>query len=528
MFEINLDSIKQKVSQVVESTVEIAKEIGSEATQIAKEIGDDVAQKAKEIGSGATQIAKEIGGDVAQKAKEIGSEATQIAKEIGDGVAQKAKDAALQIAYTVTNSDIPDAAVRNVTEIYDNIKTLMEKNETHMEHRILMMGGRRAGKSTILSSILSQLREKTPGTICTIIDKTDYTQQIETNAGSKPLPTLDIKQNEVKRYLSKRQLNTEFLVDMNPTYGKASYILEVSANNTTIDLEFIDVPGEWMRANVAEHAQLQSFVESSDVFVIVIDTPFLMNTDDDEGASVNLVYNRINEITQAMSRMKVDSPNDLKQIILCPVKCEKWLHQGKADLVVSKVLKSYRDLINRWVTTPEVTIQIMPIETIGGLESSRMLPAKLFFKDDDDLTGASCSIDPLTNTITNKDGHIMRQTANSRVEDDPFWSIDYIDIPLSWYSLNGAGLKPRFCEQPGFHILKFLVEKEEKAIKSRADYEKEKLYQKHPFWRWLTKVFNPTFGVYFPIWKNVISKLSTDNYIKTEDDGFCYVRSKIA
>lgn len=487
MLNISLDKIKQKATDFIDTTTEVIN-------------------------------------DAAHLAKELGSELTKKTIKTSQELSVSVKDNIMARNVRTKMTDLIDAR----TESYPNVKKFIKKAETSMKHRVLMLGGRRAGKSTILSSILTQLRENTPGTICTVIDKTDYTQEIANVDGtSMSLPTLDIKQNEIKRYIKKRQRNTEFLVDMTPTFGKASYVLEVSANNTSIELEFVDVPGEWMRANVSEHAQLVSMVETSDVFIIVIDTPFLMNTEDQEGISINSVYNRINEITQALSKMKINSQDDLKQIILCPVKCEKWLREGNEDMVVDKVQTAYRDLINRWVTRPEVTIRIMPIQTVGGLESSRMLPAKLYFKDDDDLTGERCSLDPLNNTLINSTGFIIRSTGNSHIEDDPFWTIDYIDIPLSWYRLNDDGFSPRFCEQPGFHILKFLVEKEENAIRSKAAKEKEKLDERNLIWRWLTKIYNPTFGVYLPIWQNVISQLEGGDYIKTEGDGFCCVTSKI-
>lgn len=397
-----------------------------------------------------------------------------------------------------------------------------------MVRKILMMGGRRAGKSTILSSILTQLRENTPGTICTIIDKTDYTQQIVTKSGVEPLPTLDIKQREIANYMKKRQMNTEFLVDMSPTYGQVSYILEVSTDNSTVDFEFIDVPGEWMRANIPDHAKLVSLVETTDVFVIVIDTPFLMNTDNDEGVSINLVYNRVNEITQAMAKMKIENDSDFKQIILCPVKCEKWMREGNEDLVVEKVKNSYRDLINRWVTSPEVTIQIMPIQTVGGIESTRLLPAKLYFKNDNDNTGESCSIDPITNTLINKEGILIRQTVDSFVEDDNFWTIDYTDIPLSWYRLNGEGVKPKFCEQPGYHILKFLVEKEEHAVKRLENLEKRpKSLLERIMTVFLKMLIGKGFDEKLPNWEKVVSQLNSGGYVKTCGDGFCYLHEKI-
>lgn len=468
--------------------------------------------------------------ELLDKSTDILADTLQVAKNVGIEVTKGAKDIVQDISSktdsVITDSHIPADVRSKVTKVLNGFIETVDRTNISTGHKILMMGGRRAGKSTILSSILTQLRENTPGTICTIIDQTDYTQEIETKYGYVPLPTLDVKQNEIRNYISKRQKGTEFLVDMSPTSGKASYILEVSAGNTAIPLEFIDVPGEWMRTNVHDHSQLVSLVECSDVFVIAIDTPFMMNTDDAEGTSVNMVYNRVNEITQTMAKLKINSKDDLKQIILCPVKCERWIRAGEAYRVVDKVLKSYRDLINRWVDCPEVTIQIMPIQTVGGFESTRMLPAKLYFKDDKDRTGESCSVDPVTKDLMTKDGARIRKYA--RIEDDPFWSIDYMDIPLSWYRLNSEnGLKPKFCEQPGYHILDFLLRKEENAIRSKAEAEKKKMDKNNPIWNFLTRVFNPTFGQYIPIWKNVICRLNSNNMIKTDGDGFCYVKSKI-
>lgn len=486
MFGINLDELKEKAERALEFSAEKA----AEAIEMSKKTGKLVAKEIIEVSETAVD-------------------------NISTNVTLSSMDSNIKEGFY----KVLDAA----KDTLDSANDMLDKKEVIMEHKILMMGGRRAGKSTILSSILSQLDKNTPGTICTIIDKTDYTQAIETKNGKEPLPTLDIKQKEIKSYINKRQKNTEFLVDMSPTYGKASYILEVSANNTAINLEFIDVPGEWMRANVAEHAKLVSLVAESDVFVVAIDTPFIMNAEED----VNSVYNRVNEITQAMSKLKIGSPADLKQIILCPVKCEKWVKNGEFDKVTEKVKLAYRNLINRWVTCPEVTIQIMPIQTVGGLLCSRLLPAKLFFKDDDDRIGESCSEDPLTGLIIDKNGKILRQTENSFLEDDPLWSIDYMDIPLSWFQLNGEGFNPKFCEQPGFHILKFLVEKEENVIKAQAKEQQNIIKSRPWFLNWLTKIFNPTFGKYLPVWQKVIEELSQGNYIKTEGDGFCYVREQI-
>lgn len=433
--------------------------------------------------------------------------------------------------YRVVLKHVRNKAVIEVLKnIQKDIASEIFKNDDSnpkviMEHKILMMGGRRAGKSTILSSILSSLRQ-TPGAICTILDRTDYTQMIETPKGPIPMPTLDIKQREVVNYMKKKSTNTNFLVDMSPSYGKASYILEVSANGTAINFEFVDVPGEWMRSNVADHNKLKEDVKSSDIFVIAIDTPFLMNEEDIDG-SVNEVYNRIYDITQVMANIQIENETDKKQIILCPVKCEKWARNNRIDEVVERVQVAYRDLINRWVDKPEVTIRIMPIQTVGGIESERMLPALLYFKDDEDPKGVSCSMDPNTGMYIDKDGKVLRETSTSSIEEDKAWSIDYVDIPLSWYKLNGAEYSPVYCEQVGYHILKFLVEKEENVIKVKAESEADKLNNYGKLRRWWTSLWKPTFGVYLPKWKEVISQLTEANLIKEQGDGFVVVKNKV-
>lgn len=442
--------------------------------------------------------------NAANRAADIGSETARTLNATAKALAAHGSEAVGQVAGWTENA-------------------LGNKPKIIMTHKVIMMGGRRAGKSTILSSILSQLRDNAPGQVCTIIDRTDYTQMVE----GKPIPTLDIKQNEIRHYISKRNANTEFVVDMSPTSGKASYTLEISAKNTAVDFEFVDVPGEWMRANVSEHKELVEIVKQSDVFVVAIDTPFLMETDNAEAENTNKVYNRIHEITQALANIVIQSPNDRKLIALCPVKCEKWVRHGEADKVVQKVCHAYRDLINRWVEQPEVSIQIMPIQTVGGMEASRLLPAKLFYKDDNDRTGTSCSEDPLTGLLLGGDGKVLRRTPGCFVEDDPLWTIDYTDIPISWYKLNGAGFSPQHCEQPGFHILKFLVEKEEHVVKAKADTERQKRDSSGFFGKLFYTLFRPTFGQYLPIWRDVITELEQSGRIKTAGDGFCQVKQKV-
>lgn len=477
--------------------------------------------------------------DFKRKAQDVFSTVTEktveMSQKTSDYVKEKIPEVTEKVKTTI-NENVPKIETF-VNETIDTFKTktseyaeTLNDNKT-MTHKVLMLGGRRAGKSTILASILHVLKNETPGSLCTINDLTDYTQKIvDKNQQVLPLPTLDGKRLEVSNYMKRHQENSIFQVDMSPNFGKSSYILRVSSSQANIDFEFVDVPGEWMRKNVPEHNELKLQVMTSDVFVIAIDTPFLMQDDDD----INMVYNRIDEITDVIANISID-PNveeDRRLIILSPVKCEKWLQSGRADEVNKKVKHAYRNLINKWIQFKNVDIWIMPIQTVGGLESVRLMPALVYFKDEKDrkLGGTSCSLDETSGLLIDKDGNTI-DPDEVEVENDLRWEIDYTPIPLSWYRKNKLGFSPIDCEQPGYHILRFLVNKEEQVVIKKAEYEKN-IQKEVDNMSWLEKLmnlkkwmqtWNPSFGQYLPLWKDVIVEMSNRGLIKEHGDGFEHV-----
>lgn len=465
------------------------------------------------------------------KAKQRLSEVVEIAVEKMQPVRQEAEKT-IEDLKEKAKPIIEEAATKISSYIEEKTKTI-NTNQKDMQHKVLMLGGRRAGKSTILSSILHELDTSTPGSVCTITDVTDYTQLTKDQSGKEyRLLSLKDKRREIKKFikdhdrLDNANKHINFVIDMAPNYAAGSYELLVKASQNpqapTLTLKFDDVPGEWMVSESLEHATLKAKIKESDIFVIAIDTPFLMQEKNEE---LNDVYNRIDEITSALtSSISIADAADRKQIILCPVKCEKWTNAGQADLVTEKVCKAYKKLINTWVKNENVHIWVMPINTAGCVVSSKLLPAKLYFKDESDRTGTACSYDELTGIIIDKDGRTIDKKDVDRVEDDAMWNLEfnskYVDIPLSWFHCNGLPFSTRFCEQPAFHILKFIVEKEENVNIEKARKEQMSYERKNWFEKFLTKIFKPTFGQYLPVWKEVIGELDRWGLIKTSGDGF--------
>ena len=390
-----------------------------------------------------------------------------------------------------------------------------------MAHQILMLGGRRAGKSSILASILYSLGENMVDNLCAFTDQTDY-------SGSDGLGVpLHTKRIEIDNYLRTRQkvgANSNFLVDMTPSKGKSTYNLGAQIKGASkVGFDFVDVPGEWMEATSPNYNTQKELVTKSDVFVIAIDTPYLMQ---EENENINTVYNRVEEITNLLANIQIDNEDiDRKLIILCPVKCEKWTQNKQADDVTEKVCSAYRKLINNWVNHKSVDIWVMPIETAGGIVHSKLLDGYRVFKSEKDKFGELCSINDLTNQIMLKDGKILSQNSVYTIESEPDKSLffDFTQLPLSWYVTNGKGFSPSLCEQPAYHILKFLVEKEEKATKAQKT-----IVDDAPWWkRWWLKIWSPPFGKHLKAYEELVSKMEQQHLIKTNGNGFKKIENVI-
>lgn len=390
-----------------------------------------------------------------------------------------------------------------------------------MAHQILMLGGRRSGKSSILASILYSLGENMADNLCSFTDQTDY-------SGSDGIGVpLHTKRIEIDNYLRTRQktgANSNFLVDMTPSKGKSTYNLETQIKGASkVSFDFVDVPGEWMEATSPNYNTQKDLVTKSDVFVIAIDTPYLMQ---EENENINTVYNRVEEITNLLANIQIENEEiDRKLIILCPVKCEKWTQSKRADEVTAKVCCAYRKLINNWVNHKSVDIWVMPIETAGGIVHSKLLDGYRVFRSDKDKFGELCSINDLTNQIMMKDGKILSRSSVYSIESEPDKSLffDFTQLPLSWYVTNGKGFSPSSCEQPAYHILKFLVEKEEKAtIAQKIEIDGA------PWWkRWWLTIWSPPFGKYLKAYEELISKMEHLHMIRTNGDGFKKIENVI-
>lgn len=405
-----------------------------------------------------------------------------------------------------------------------------------MAQKIVMLGGRRAGKSTILASIVGQLSSQNHKGLCV------FEEVIKDDMDGLYLKTREL-QGIMQR---KRVPNAEFMVDMTPGNAINNYLLRCSLNyQQSVEFDFYDAPGEAMlppnkNAKDAEgnlvfpnyetnltylrlleqHNELKALIPDTEVFIIVIDTPFLMEA---PNQTQNKIYNRIDEINRLLTeniRFNDEFKTvDKKLILFCPVKCEKWVHSGRIDAVNAKIRKEYNQIISRCLLDPRFEMYILPIETAGNLEFSSFKEAMTLNRHEPDHNEPeSCAVEG--NMVILRDGKRMIKKDTYTIEPDTsrWYYIDFNAIPQEWYKvINDASYAPKNCEQVAYYIMRFLVNKEMyiMTLKHAAKSLIERFI--------LMCKYKATFGTRIKEYVYLVEQLKAMNLIKENKEGICKI-----
>ena len=158
--------------------------------------------------------------------------------------------------------------------------------------KVLMVGGRRCGKTSALAVMFDQMIKGKTNNFFTVSDATVY----ETKEGVTQ-DTLTSKTTELKLFLEKPTTNT-FLVDSSPNIHDWKYTCKLTLPGTSkrLEIEYTDVPGEWFRSGTKD-GEINEYVAANDVFVVMVDTPYLMEESEAMCDAVNCISDIHNALT---------------------------------------------------------------------------------------------------------------------------------------------------------------------------------------------------------------------------------------
>ena len=414
--------------------------------------------------------------------------------------------------------------------------------------KVLMMGGRRAGKTSVLAGLVNTMVNGDIKNLLAINDVTVLMPDQETLANK-----IERLKESVKSLSGKT-----FLVDDSKTSSFTTHSLqfEIPGTGNNMTIEFKDANGEFYesRASYDTHGgapiskeQIIDVVKEADVYVIAIDTPYLMEAVNpgnelcDE--SINMAYNHVDDIHSYLTYIDDKDGADAKLVLFVPIKCEKWVHRGEADKVTQRIKNVYKTVFKALDDYKNLQVDIIPVETVGAIEFKEHQTAMIC--SNNDFVARKCCVLNAETEVRFGDGTCRQIMQDDIIDEDPEGKISEfhsIIRPYSWFHVTGNEYAPHNCEQLAYYILQFVLKKY-LFLKNLEAEKKEKERKKKSWWKY-TKIaiiafFSIPFAIIYWAAGKLIEKMGTISYeelktlvtsiesrglIKHNTEGICNVK----
>lgn len=410
------------------------------------------------------------------------------------------------------------------------------------------MGGRRAGKTSVLAGLVNTMVN---GDIKNLLAINDVTVL---------MPDQESLANKIERLKEsvKSLSGKTFLVDDSKTSSFTTHSLqfEIPGTSNNMTIEFKDANGEFYesRASYDTHGgapiskeQIIDAVKEADVYVIAIDTPYLMEAVNpgnelcDE--SINMAYNHVDDIHSYLTYIDDKDGADAKLVLFVPIKCEKWVHRGEADKVTQRIKDVYKTVFKALDDYKNLQVDIIPVETVGAIEFKEHQTAMIC--SNNDFVARKCCVLNAETEVRFGDGTCRQIMQDDIIDEDPEGKISEfhsIIRPYSWFHVTGNEYAPHNCEQLAYYILQFVLKKY-LFLKNLEAKKKEKERKKKSWWKY-TKIaiiafFSIPFAIIYWAAGKLIEKMGTISYeelktlvtsiesrglIKHNTEGICNVK----
>lgn len=338
--------------------------------------------------------------------------------------------------------------------------------------QVLMMGARRAGKTSTLSGLYSLLNSEALQKYLTVKDITSDGQISD---------TLKNKQYVIQSMLKDFEGKT-ILMDEGQTNTFLDYTVEISIpNGGSLKLTFTDANGEFYAIGDIHAERVKEKIAAYDIIIIAIDTPFLMEMYNPSNRlcnkAVGFAYNQIDNVHTLLCSIDDDEGKNAKLVFFVPIKCEYWALEGKIDEVTTCVEQAYSTPIKALCQYQSIEVVILPVQTVGNIVFDSHREALLLTQPSGNTI--SCSrLDE--DTLLLSDGSQYKVQSGDLVQKDTKAKIEGFNVlrPNSWFRVISSTYNPHNCEQLAYHILEFALTKS-LALK-KIEQEKK---NKNRWWR---------------------------------------------
>ena len=222
--------------------------------------------------------------------------------------------------------------------------------------KVLMCGGRRIGKTSIMAAIQQNVQDNFPsGDIVLKMEQSN---------------SLIMYRKEQEKLFGPEYEEMTFIADTVGTTERSDYMCRVYLKDkkSNLELRFTDIPGEWF-IDQTHHDELIELIRESQVLVIAVDSPHLV----EKGGRYHEVYNRAGILTEEI--MKAFQGNkEQRMVLFAPLKCERYRNRNRMNELLREIKSGYADLITYLCESDMshwYTVAVTPVVTMGGVEFLR-------------------------------------------------------------------------------------------------------------------------------------------------------------
>lgn len=214
---------------------------------------------------------------------------------------------------------------------------------------VTMLGGRGAGKSSLLAVLYNSLKSDL------------LSSSLLINAVGGTGEKLSALYHQLQEFGFTGKEHKGIVGTTDPVKYTFDLLPRVSENNdSSLRIEFADYPGAWIHEN---KKYVRNRIVESSAILIAVDSTALMSNDRNRHDTVNAV--------NTFSDLLVDTVNNdnmPRLILIVPIKGEKWL-QSKEGIrsLKERIDEEYGDIISNLKNRSTNALVITPIQTVGSV-----------------------------------------------------------------------------------------------------------------------------------------------------------------
>lgn len=371
-----------------------------------------------------------------------------------------------------------------------------------MALNVVMLGASRSGKTSILASMLDNVRDSKSDNIINkcfyVRDKSDYN-----GVDSKRIEQVELQANVdgMKDLLTPptQGMYVPQMPNLSGTNNPFTYMFDVQtridniASGPKITINFHDIPGEL--CSNRNYSMIEDIINNAQLLLVAVDVPSLMYAKETGKHSLDTVMNCPEEVFNAVQKLGTTCCDDisdyhdrnnalrnlLKMVIFVPIKCEYWLHNGRRQEIDDEIRRVYKRAIQQCKQQDNIQTLILPVETIGScvfdhhsdednsliLKYASPSKSKLYISEDtiDGCAAVRCE-QIAEGQVRLKNGVIYDLRPGDQLilakerRKHPYCYIDKggaIPIPFTWFKAENSQYAPKYCDFLFTQILRFSI-----------------------------------------------------------------------